>query len=157
VQLAGIAFGNLTQHEYAEVTPALGENLEIAEIARMLEEGLEIAEQLGDPRLIADFYRYLGRVALYQEHYPQAEQHIEQGLKFSEERGDLEGIPISYMYLAEAAAAQKDFAKARDYFRHELEIDFHVGSRRWQTDTIVKIVRVLIKYGDKLRATELLT
>jgi ATP/maltotriose-dependent transcriptional regulator MalT len=125
--------------------------------SQMLTEGLSIAEQLDSPVLISDLCTQLGQLAVDLGDYTEAQRRLEQSLRINQEMGNVHGVALSYMNLAEAATVMKDFARARDYFRQELEIDVEVGSRRWQTDTIVKIARLLVVENEKEWAIELLT
>ncbi|MEO8395458.1 MAG: response regulator transcription factor [Chloroflexota bacterium] len=89
--------------------------------------------------------------------YAEAKRRYVQALHINQALGHLHGLALNYMFLAELATTVKDAAAARGYFRQELEIDLHVGSPRWQTDTITKITELLVMEDEAEWAVELLT
>ena len=135
----------------------IGEKIfDVTEIIATGKQGLAYAEEVGDLLQVADFYLALGFITLEAKDFSEAKRYFEWTLRIMQDMENPWGIAMSYMGLAKVAMFLKNFTEARQYFGQELEIDLKVGSRRWQTDTILKLAPLLVLQGEHERATELL-
>ena len=92
---------------------------------------LEMAKAIDEPRGIGAGYNYLGRIALFQNHYGQAQAYFEKWLTISNtETKNARDIIAALYWLGVLHFEQQDYAKAEKLFKQALEKGQQIGWQR---------------------------
>ena len=102
-------------------------------LAKALENyfaALGIAEEIGDKKMIGNYYGNIGNIYKTQSNYPKALEHYLKTLKIFEEIGNKRGVAMIYVQIGSIYKIQSDNSKAISYYLKSLKMGEELGNKK---------------------------
>jgi tetratricopeptide (TPR) repeat protein len=111
------------------IAVAAGTLEKLSDARELLEESLTISRELGYHPAIPWALWLLGRTALEQGVYREAEQHCREALEVSRRNGDRLNAAYALAFLGHCLYVRKKYARARQYYEESLDLFEKIGGQ----------------------------
>jgi predicted ATPase/DNA-binding XRE family transcriptional regulator len=105
----GFAYARYLQNDYTRAE-------------QLMQDNLELSYQLGNHRMIAYSYFYLGQIALSTNRVELAEKYLQESIKLLSDFGESDDLAHSLLYLGKCFVTRLDIEAARQKFRQVIKI-----------------------------------